>query len=64
MKWVEPHPNPLPYGERRDECLDGHWFETWLKRRRLIEAWTVEYNESRARKALGDILPSDCALRQ
>ena len=34
-------------GSLRDECLNVHWFETLAEARRLIEAWRVEYNESR-----------------
>jgi putative transposase len=50
-------------GSLRDECLNVHWFETLAEARRLIEAWRVEYNESRPHMALGNIPPSEYALR-
>jgi putative transposase len=50
-------------GSLRDECLNVHWFETLDEARRLIEAWRIEYNESRPHMALGNILPSEYALR-
>ena len=50
-------------GSLRDECLNVHWFETLAEARRLIEAWRVEYNESRPHMALGNIPPSEYASR-
>lgn len=50
-------------GSLRDECLNVHWFETLDEARRLIEAWRIEYNESRPHMALGNIPPSEYALR-
>lgn len=50
-------------GSLRDECLNVHWFENLAEARRLIEAWRVEYNESRPHMALGNIPPSEYALR-
>lgn len=50
-------------GYLRDECLNIHWFETLAEARRLIEAWRIEYNESRPHMALGNIPPSEYALR-
>ena len=50
-------------GSLRDECLNVHWFETLAEARRLIEAWRIEYNESRPHMALGNIPPSEYALR-
>jgi putative transposase len=47
----------------RDECLNVHWFETLAEARCLIEAWRVEYNESRPHMALGNIPPGEYALR-
>ena len=34
-------------GSFRDECLNVHWFETIDEAREKIEAWRVDYNESR-----------------
>ncbi len=50
-------------GSLRDEWLNVHWFGTLAEARRLIEAWRIDYNESRPHTALGNILPSECALR-
>ena len=50
-------------GSLRDECLNVHWFETLAEARRLIEAWRIDYNESRPHMALGNIPPSEYALR-
>jgi putative transposase len=50
-------------GSLRDECLNVHWFETLAEARCLIEAWRVEYNESRPHMALGNIPPREYALR-
>jgi putative transposase len=47
----------------RDECLNVHWFETINDARRLIEAWRIDYNESRPHIALGNIPPREYALR-
>jgi putative transposase len=41
-------------GSLRDECLNIHWFETIAEAQRLIEAWRIEYNESRPHMALGN----------
>ncbi len=50
-------------GSLRDECLNIHWFETITEAQRLIEAWRIEYNESRPHMALGNIPPSEYACR-
>jgi putative transposase len=50
-------------GSLRDECLNIHWFETIAEARRLIEAWRIDYNESRPHMALGNIPPSEYAWR-
>lgn len=34
-------------GSLRDECLNVHWFETLADAAAKVEAWQVEYNESR-----------------
>jgi putative transposase len=50
-------------GSLRDECLNLHWFETVAEAACVIEAWRSEYNESRPHMALGNIPPSEYALR-
>jgi putative transposase len=46
-------------GSLRDECLNIHWFETIAEAQRLIEAWRIEYNESRPHMALGNKSPAE-----
>ena len=48
-------------GSLRDECLNVHWFETIDEARAKIEAWRVEYNESRPHQALKDLTPAEYA---
>ena len=50
-------------GSFRDECLNIHWFQSLAEARHLIEAWGVEYNESRPHMALGNLPPNEYALR-
>jgi len=45
----------------RDECLSVHWFESIDEARAKIEAWRVEYNESRPHQALNDLTPAEFA---
>jgi putative transposase len=49
-------------GSLRDECLNIHWFETIAEAQRLIEAWRIEYNESRPHMALGNKSPAEYLL--
>ena len=49
-------------GSLRDECLNVHWFETINDARNLIEAWRIDYNESRPHMALGSIPPGEYAM--
>ena len=48
-------------GTFRDECLNVHGFETLVGAKQLIEAWRLEYNESRPHRALKDRMPSEFA---
>lgn len=50
-------------GSLRDECLNVHWFESMEEAKERIEAWRVDYNESRPRQALDDPTPMEFALR-
>lgn len=50
-------------GSLRDECLNIHWFESIAEAARVIEAWRTDYNESRPHMALGNMPPSEYALR-
>lgn len=50
-------------GSLRNECLNLHWFENLDEAKRHIEAWRVEYNESRPHMGLGDLTPRKYALQ-
>jgi len=50
-------------GTFRDECLNAHWFESLEDAIRVVEAWRVEYNESRPHRALGEVAPAEYARR-
>jgi putative transposase len=47
----------------RDERLNIHWSETLAEAHRLIEAWRIEYNESRPNMPLGDKTPAEYLLQ-
>jgi hypothetical protein len=36
-----------------------HWFETLAEAQRLIEAWRIDYNESRPHMAFGNKTPTE-----
>ena len=50
-------------GSLRDECLNVHWFETIDEAKRKIEAWRVDYNESRPHEALKSMTPNEYAMK-
>lgn len=50
-------------GSFRDECLNVHWFESLEEAREKIEAWRIDYNESRPHTALKDMTPTEYALK-
>lgn len=50
-------------GSLRDECLNVHWFETIDEAKATIEAWRVDYNESRPHQALNELTPAEYALK-
>lgn len=50
-------------GSLRDECLNVHWFETLDEARAIIEAWRIDYNESRPHMALNGVPPGEYARR-
>lgn len=47
----------------RDECLNVHWFEAIDGAKVKIEAWRIEYNESRPHEALDELTPDEYALK-
>ena len=48
-------------GSLRDECLNVHWFESLDEANAIIEAWAVDYNESRPHTALEGQAPRELA---
>ena len=50
-------------GSLRDECLNVHWFESMEEARARIEAWRIDYNESRPHQALQEETPAKFAMR-
>jgi putative transposase len=40
-------------GRLRDECLNEHWFLSLADARQTVEAWRLDYNQSRPHSALG-----------
>lgn len=48
-------------GSLRDECLNTHWFESIEDAKVCIEAWRLDYNESRPHMALRGITPQGFA---
>ena len=49
-------------GKLRDECLNQHWFKNLAEARRIVEAWRIEYNNSRPHTALGGLTPKEYAI--
>lgn len=50
-------------GSFRDECLNLHWFESLEEAREKIEAWRIDYNDTRPHQALKELTPSAYALK-
>ena len=50
-------------GTLRAECLDVHWFATLTEAKLVIEAWRLEYNESRPHRSLGRGCPKNLQAR-
>lgn len=50
-------------GSLRDECLNVHWFESMDEAKERIEAWRIDYNESRPHQALREDTPAEFAMR-
>jgi putative transposase len=48
-------------GSLRDECLNVHWLELIDETRTKIEAWRVDYNESRPHQALDNLTSKEYA---
>jgi putative transposase len=48
-------------GSLRDECLNIHWFRSLVDATEKMEAWRIDYNESRPHKALNHRTPKEFA---
>lgn len=65
LRFIEPgKPNQNAYvesfnGRLRDECLNTHWFDDLTQARAVIDAWRIDYNESRPHKALKQLTPRE-----
>ena len=46
-----------------DKCLNIEWSEIRAEAQRLIEAWRIDYNESRPPMALGNKAPAEYLLQ-
>jgi putative transposase len=49
-------------GRLRDECLNQHWFWSVADARLIVEAWRLDYNQSRPHSALGGMTPEEYRL--
>ena len=43
----------------RDECLNEHWFLSLADARHLVEAWRIDYNQTRPNSSLGNLSPEE-----
>ena len=50
-------------GSLRDECLNVHWFTSLDEAKAIVEAWRIDYNESRPHMAHNGVPPSEFARR-
>ena len=46
-------------GRLRAECLDQHWFMSLADAKDKLEAWRIDYNESRPHSSLGNLAPGE-----
>ena len=49
-------------GKFREECLSTNWFLTLEDAKAKIEAWRIEYNESRPHMSLGYMTPQEYSI--
>jgi putative transposase len=67
LEFIQPgKPSQNAYVERfngslRDECLNVHWFTSLADAKEKLEAWRIDYNESRPHKALNHRTPREYA---
>ena len=48
----------------REECLNLNWFRSIEHARRVIEAWRIDYNETRLHSSLGFLTPKEFAQKE
>jgi putative transposase len=48
--------------EFREECLNGHWFESIEDANEKIDAWRWDYNEHRPHRSLEGLTPREFAM--
>jgi putative transposase len=51
-------------GKFRDECLNENWFGSLEQVRNIVEAWRVDYNQTRPHSSLGDMTPAEFKLQE
>ena len=51
-------------GKLRDECLNENYFTSLLDAQTTIEAWRKDYNETRPHSSLGDLTPTEFAMKK
>lgn len=50
-------------GKLRDECLNENYFTSLTDAKATIEAWRKDYNETRPHSSLGDLTPTEFAMK-
>ncbi len=43
----------------RDECMNESWFMNLEQVHKIVEAWQVDYNQTRPHSSLGDLTPAE-----
>lgn len=51
-------------GKLRDECLNENYFTTLTDAKATIEAWRRDYNDTRPHSSLGDLTPTEFAMKK
>ena len=51
-------------GKLRDECLNENYFTSLRDTQLTIEAWRKDYNERRPHSSLGDLTPTEFAMKK
>jgi putative transposase len=51
-------------GKLRDECLNENYFTSLIDAKTTIEAWRRDYNETRPHSSLGDLTPTEFAMKK